>query len=265
MTGPMLGVNHVCLLHTAAHPSQFCSRRCGAIKQRGDNWDRAREAAHANLLALVQKALIYGPRQLEPENVHVELAALLLPRRFGFEASLLTPDIIALDEQNAEVLVIEGTICPEPALPRYIGRKRTKYHQLCARATPETPLRVLPPLVVAIGTSGAVPNSTREALAAVLMLDVDAGAAEDGGAVENGIFDGELVGVASASDIDARVAVSGSTGSVIRGSSAQSHAALLRTVVAAAGAIGRTRPDAAARIRPSVRLTRRERRKRGAR
>ena len=205
---------------TPPHPS-LCYARSTPFQMRGDNnWHRAREAAHAALLTLTRDCLTFGPRKLLPENVHVESAVQLMPQRYGFESSLLTPDIIAFDERNAEVLVIEATICPEPALPRYIGRKRHKYHKLCATATPEAPLRVAPPLVVAIGTSGAVPESTRETLAALLMLDVEAGhdAVEEDGEVDDGLVlgrgdDAQQHVVSSGSPRVAGSAISGSTGS----------------------------------------------------
>ena len=138
-------------------------------------WDRARGASHAALVRLVSAHLSSGPRALPPAAIHVEEAVGQLPAAYGFASSgpgaLLTPDIIAFDERASELLVIEATICPDAALPRYIGRKRSKYRLLCAQATPAAQLRVLPPLVVAVGTGGAVPPSTAVDLARALMLD----------------------------------------------------------------------------------------------
>lgn len=137
------------------------------------SWNRAREAAHSRLLELLTENLVHGPRALPRVDVHVESAVHALPEHLGLDrggtSSILTPDIVAYDATAAELLVIEATICQDAALPRYIGRKHRKYEQLCARAAPTNrTLRVGPPLVVALGTSGLVPPKTHAALARVL-------------------------------------------------------------------------------------------------
>ena len=100
---------------------------------------------------------------------------------------MLTPDLIALDRRTDEILLVEVTICPDAALPRYAGRKAAKYATLCRQAGPAAPLRVLPPLVVAVGASGAIPASTEAALATLLLAATDEGSER---AVDNALLSG---------------------------------------------------------------------------
>ena len=191
---------------------------------RHENWHRARGTVHAALLDLIGQQLVCGPRALLPGDVHVELAASQLPRECGFATTArLSPDIVAIDRRSSEILVIEATICPDAALPRYIGRKAKKYRQLCQQATPMAPLHVVPPLVVAVGTSGLVPESTAAALAQLLVADDE----------------------------------------TTHPSSSRSVEPLLSAVLASASAIARSRPDAPEESSPWRRgTTRRQRRMR---
>ena len=223
---------------SVSQPQRHGEMRCRVLSP-GENWHHARAAAHDNLLVHLRDCLITGPRSISVENVHLESAVRTMPLRYGFETkgpnANLTPDIIAFDDQSCEILVIEATICPDAALPRYLGRKRAKYRHLCARAKPELPLRVVPPLVVAVGTSGALPEGSRTALAEVLGLEL-----------ENGSGEGFVHARASKLCNDAP----------------QRNALLLQSAIDAIGDIGRTRPDGGASAAPP-RRTRSERRRRG--
>ena len=130
------------------------------------NLNVAKAAAHAELVELVRGRLVDGPRQLPAGAVHVEAALHMLPPAYGLPTTpplgLLSPDVVALDATNNELLIIECTICPDPALSRYVHRKTDKYR------TPAKMVGAAPPLVVALGTGGTVPESTKAALA---MLD----------------------------------------------------------------------------------------------
>ena len=123
------------------------------------NLNHAKAASHASLVELVRSRLV-NVRTLPPEAVHVEAEMRRLPAHYGLPSSpphgLLSPDIVALDEREDELLVIECTICPDQALSRYVHRKTNKYRYACKQAG------AAPPLVVAIGTGGRVPASTRK-------------------------------------------------------------------------------------------------------
>lgn len=206
---------------------RYCtvSRSCTCLlDQPSQNWHRLKEASHARLIELISKGLQDGPRALSKENLFIEEPIQNLPKCLGFAAAgssvqLLTPDMVALDEAAAEILVIEVTICPDTALPSYIGRKARKYKRLCQHASPLSPLRVVrQPLIVAIGTSGFVPDSTRMAMGRILALD-DSIALDD----------------------------------------ASLASPLLQNMVTGASAVARTRPDAAAVRQRTTRRQRRTR------
>ena len=144
------------------------------------NWHAAKAAAHDSLIVLVQNSLRDGPRQLPAEDVYVERAVHTLPRESGLPSApsglgLLTPDLVAIDAKSAELLIIEVTICPDGALGKYASRKAQKYRALCRLAAQESSLRVAPPLIVAVGTSGHLPDGTRAAIAALLSESADEG------------------------------------------------------------------------------------------
>ena len=135
------------------------------------NWHYAKAAAHDELISVVRHALLHGPRSINNDEVHTEVAVGELPAEYGLPTSpprsLLTPDIIAFDHDARELLVIECTIVPDAALPKYCGRKRAKYLSLCNAAS-RSGILVGPPAIVALGVQGTVPISTRFALARVL-------------------------------------------------------------------------------------------------
>lgn len=134
------------------------------------NLNVAKENSHAELVELVRGRLVNGPRQLPPGAVHVEAALHTLPRDYGLPTSpplgLLSPDVIAFDSKRQQLLIVECTICPDPALGRYVHRKTDKYR------TPAKMAGAAPPLVVALGTGGTVPESTKAALAMLDAADV---------------------------------------------------------------------------------------------
>ena len=142
------------------------------IVQPTPNWHHARESAHASLLHVVSEQLRTS-RDVAADDLFIEAAVGALPLECGFPSQWrrLTPDIVAIDRKSCEILVIEATICPDAALPRYVGRKKNKYKALCQQATPTSPLRVLPPFVVAVGTSGLIAESTKADLALALNAD----------------------------------------------------------------------------------------------
>ena len=139
------------------------------------NWHLSKSTTHDSLVQLCQQTLIHGPRKLEPECVHKEAVVRTLPRAYGLPTllpdGLLTPDLVAFDRQRDELLVIEVTVCPDAALPRYVGRKMSKYRRLCSVASrSRSDLHVGLPAVVALGVSGTVPSSTSAAFERILGL-----------------------------------------------------------------------------------------------
>lgn len=140
------------------------------------NWHVSKRDTHDALVQLCQHTLLHGPRALAPECVHVETAVSTLPARYGLPTSaprgLLTPDLIAADDDRLELLIIECTVVPDAALPRYIGRKAQKYRGLCSRSAKKlsSDLCIDSPLIVALGVGGGVPTATQHALARILGL-----------------------------------------------------------------------------------------------
>lgn len=161
----------------------------------GKNWNLAKAKAHDDLIALLMDQLINGPRRLQPSAVFVEQAVHELPRECGLPwaaegIGLLTPDIVALDAEAGELLIIEVTICPDAALGKYIGRKRQKYLPLCRNlAFYRTPQMVVaPPLVVAVGTSGRIPESSRDAVGVLLAAPHEVRFGGGGAATNDGVL-----------------------------------------------------------------------------
>lgn len=142
----------------------------------GRHWHRAKEAAHSGVIELVRASLLSTDgRSLPAGCVHVEPTVSDLPADYGLPRvgplAQLTPDIVAVDRSAQELLLIEVTIVPGAALGRYVYRKRLKYQRLCRAVTADeaADLHALPPLVVALGTDGAVPATTAEACARIGM------------------------------------------------------------------------------------------------
>lgn len=138
------------------------------------NWHESKSRSHDAVLTLVHDALVTGPRGLTDDCVHSEAVVRNLPARYGLPTEsprgLLTPDLVAADDERGELLLIEVTIVPDAALPRYVGRKTSKYCGLCRHAAAHGTMRVGPPLIVALGIGGGVPSSTLWALARILGL-----------------------------------------------------------------------------------------------
>lgn len=141
----------------------------------GRNWNRARQEAHDRLIALVRDSLLSPDGRAIPEaSIHTEATVGSLPSEYGLrsrsEDVVLTPDLVAADRTAGEVLIIEVTIVPCAALAKYVSRKRKKYAGL-SRGVGGTRLdggfTVRPPLVVAVGTGGTLPDCTAEAYAAM--------------------------------------------------------------------------------------------------
>lgn len=145
--------------------SQLAALGALALTPAPTPWHRAKRHAHDSVVSLCRDILMKGPRQLPADAVHTEPLVGSLPAEFGLrcDGSLgaLTPDLVAFDGAAGETLVVEVTIVPDPALPRYRARKRAKYARLCG----SPPAR--PPAIVALGTGGAVPAGTRAAAAAL--------------------------------------------------------------------------------------------------
>ena len=172
------------------------------------NWHNAKAAAHDELIALINDNLVWGPRRVPKSAVFVERAVHQLPRECGLPwmaegVGLLSPDLVALDSKNGELLIIEVTICPDVALGKYVNRKRSKYLPLCKTlAFERTPnLVVPPPLVVAVGTGGGIPLSTQDAMARILAASHeerfgDVGAAPDSLLVQRDLILDEAVRIA---------------------------------------------------------------------
>lgn len=137
------------------------------------NWHASKSATHASMVSLVSHALKTGPRRLNPDHVHAEMAIKDLPADYGLPTDYrgkLTPDIVAYDVERDQLLVIEVTVVPDAALSRYVGRKTAKYLSLCRHAAASSSADVGLPAIVAVGTAGTVPGSTRDALARILGL-----------------------------------------------------------------------------------------------
>ncbi len=153
----------------------------------------ARSAASAAYkLAVVSAARLRPPRSCGAPLANHQAARQQ-------EALAKTPDLVAADLQRRELLVLEVTIVPDEALGRYFARKRQKYAALCRAANAPTAaadgdsagegavdvsgggartaaagalaLRALPPVVVAVGTSGALHPASAAALREVVGLD----------------------------------------------------------------------------------------------
>ena len=135
------------------------------------------------------------------------VAAAAAAARGGAALLRKTPDLVVADLVAGELLIVEVTIVPDAALGRYYTQKRNKYAPLCraveasydpdrdatatgdaatAAATAATDtdtaiddacsadamsLRGPPPVVIAVGTSGALHPASTAALRDVLGLD----------------------------------------------------------------------------------------------
>eukprot|EP00964_Phaeocystis_antarctica_P084801 scaffold53485_cov63-Phaeocystis_antarctica.AAC.3 len=179
----------------------------GSNNRRG--WQLARLQAHQELLELVATALEQGSRNLPRAQMRLESDVDQLPEAWGVAAAAAaarggaallrkTPDLVAADMVAGELLIVEVTIVPDAALGRYYTQKRNKYAPLCraveasydpdrdAAATAATDtdtaiddagsadamsLRGPPPVVIAVGTSGALHPASTAALRDVLGLD----------------------------------------------------------------------------------------------
>ena len=179
----------------------------GSNNRRG--WQLARLQAHQELLELVATALEQGSRNLPRAQMRLESDVDQLPEAWGVAAAAAaarggvallrkTPDLVAADLVAGELLIVEVTIVPDAALGRYYTQKRNKYAPLCraveasydpdrdAAATAATDtdtaiddagsadamsLRGPPPVVIAVGTSGALHPASTAALRDVLGLD----------------------------------------------------------------------------------------------
>lgn len=133
------------------------------------SWHRAKRRAHDTVVELCRELLVDGPRRCSA--VHVEPIVDELPAAYGLRSARrprLTPDLVAFDE--GEALIVEVTIVPDAAVNSYASRKRAKYAPLGKTA------------IVALGTGGAVPGSTLEAIDTLLGGSGrgDSAAAEDG-------------------------------------------------------------------------------------
>ena len=76
-----------------------------------------------------------------------------------------TPDIVLADMYTKQILVFEVTVVPEPALAKYVAHKQRKYDPLtllpAQRGEGQVPeMAVLPPIIVAFSTAGAVASTT---------------------------------------------------------------------------------------------------------
>ena len=145
------------------------------------NWNLAKQEAHDQLISLVRETLLAADaRDVPAAGLHTEAAVRDLPAeynlRFGATEAALTPDLVAADYASWEVLIIEVTIVPCAALPKYAARKRRKYAGLSSRgeSAAQSGFRVLAPLVVAVGTGGTVPACTLEAMRTIGLTEDEA-------------------------------------------------------------------------------------------
>ena len=143
--------------------------------RKGMKLHHAKQETHDAIAQLLIACLVNGPRAIEPERVHFDVALSDLPLTYGFgdrpRCNLRrTPDIVAHDAAKNELLVIEVTVVPDGALPKYCERKQLKYADLACTPADAARPRVPPPVVVAIGIGGTVPDSTRHALSVALLL-----------------------------------------------------------------------------------------------
>ena len=169
-------------------------------------WQLARLQAHQALLELVATALEQGSRHLPRAQMRLEHDVDQLPEAWGVAAAAAaargggalllrkTPDLVAADLAHDELLVVEVTIVPDAALGRYYARKCNKYAALCraveasyataaavttataaatgvTTAADATLLNALPPVVIAVGTSGTLHPASVAALKDVIGLD----------------------------------------------------------------------------------------------
>lgn len=130
-------------------------------------WNRAKQASHDGLIELTKRAVLESLGGKEGSCiVHTEMPIIALPAEYGLPReppeALLTPDLVVFDRHGRRLLLIEVTIVPCAALPKYEARKARKYFGLHTRARPSE-LDVLPPLVIAVGTGGTIPRSSVEA------------------------------------------------------------------------------------------------------
>ena len=76
------------------------------------NWHESKSRSHDAVLTLVHDALVTGPRGLTDDCVHSEAVVRNLPARYGLPTEsprgLLTPDLVAADDERGELLLIEG-------------------------------------------------------------------------------------------------------------------------------------------------------------
>jgi hypothetical protein len=132
----------------------------------GASLERARRGSHSDLLSLVTD-LIAETRRLPAGSIFIEAPLAELPAELGLGATgapLLSPDAVAADAAAREVLIAEVTIVPDPALGRYYAKKLKKYAWIPRVMDGGSGYSVLPPVVVAVGESGAVYPLSSEAL-----------------------------------------------------------------------------------------------------
>jgi hypothetical protein len=138
----------------------------------GASHERARRAAHSALLRLVTD-LIAEARNLPANSIFIEAPLAELPAELGLGAAgapLLSPDAVAADGPAFQILIVEVTIVPDPALGRYYAKKFQKYAWLQRAVDRQRGFSVRPPVVVAVGESGGMYPASAEALREVLPL-----------------------------------------------------------------------------------------------
>ena len=144
-------------------------RRAGTT---GPGYHRAARQTHDAIAQLLVERLVHGPRAIDRNRVHFGTQLSTLPQAYGLRGNLQrTPDIIAHDAAENELLVIEVAVAADAELRKRRAAKKRKYADLTceAPADPAQP-RVPPPVVVVVGINGTVPASTREAFSVALRL-----------------------------------------------------------------------------------------------